>query len=264
MSLINDALKKAQRLRAEQQGEFTTPPMPGRPAPGRIAKRGQAMPAQTLVLILGAAAVLIVLSAVATGYFLNRPSPPSQPATGKPAKVAATPDPSAPSPVIIAPVIVGPKPAPDPAPAAATPTGPAVAGSAAQNPPPPAVPATVPPKNAVENPPRPAVKPGPQSEVASAPPVQTAPAEIQPHEIPPAAPPAPAPAKPDPRIQMFVDSVRVAGIRYSGSESKVLMNDRVYRVNDVVDHGLNVRLKGVAPDNLTFVDANGITYVKNF
>ena len=76
--------------------------------------------------------------------------------------------------------------------------------------------------------------------------------------------PAPAPALPDPRIQTFVDAIRVAGIRSSGAESKVLMNDRVYRVGDTVDLALGIKLEAVAPDSLTFVDAHGASYKKNF
>jgi hypothetical protein len=75
---------------------------------------------------------------------------------------------------------------------------------------------------------------------------------------------SPAPAVRDPRVAAFVDSVRVTGIRSSGSESRVLMNDRVYRVNDVVDRALGVRLTTVAADSLTFEDPNGVSYVKNF
>jgi hypothetical protein len=80
-----------------------------------------------------------------------------------------------------------------------------------------------------------------------------------------AATPPPAPtAKPDERVHAFVDSIRVSGIRSSGGESRVLMNDRVFRVNDIVDRGLSLRLTAVAPDSLTFTDANGVNYVKNF
>jgi hypothetical protein len=62
----------------------------------------------------------------------------------------------------------------------------------------------------------------------------------------------------------FVDAVRVAGIRSSGDDSRVLMNDRVYRVNDIVDRALGIRLVKVAVDSLTFSDAAGLTYVKYF
>jgi hypothetical protein len=74
----------------------------------------------------------------------------------------------------------------------------------------------------------------------------------------------PAPPKPDERIHQFVEALKVTGIRSSGSESKVLMNDRVYRVNDIVDRNLGVRLTKVAPDSLTFTDGNGVSYVKYF
>jgi hypothetical protein len=38
----------------------------------------------------------------------------------------------------------------------------------------------------------------------------------------------------------------------------------VYRLNDVVDYTLGLRLTKVTADGLTFTDANGTTYVKNF
>ena len=54
------------------------------------------------------------------------------------------------------------------------------------------------------------------------------------------------------------------GIRSSGNESRVLMNDRVYRVNDIVERSLSLRLTKVEADHLTFTDADGIPYVKYF
>ena len=77
-------------------------------------------------------------------------------------------------------------------------------------------------------------------------------------------PATPAAAKPDERIVAFVENVKVAGIRSSGNESRVLMNDRVFRVNDIVERTLGVRLVKVAVDSLTFADSNGVTYVKYF
>lgn len=82
-----------------------------------------------------------------------------------------------------------------------------------------------------------------------------------------AAVPAPEPAVEGSladRINTFVDKVRVTGIRTSDSGSKVLMNDHVYRVNDVVDRKLGLRLVKIAPDSLIFADATGATYVKSF
>ena len=42
------------------------------------------------------------------------------------------------------------------------------------------------------------------------------------------------------------------------------MNDRVYRVNEIVERTLGVRLTKVAVESLTFTDANGVDYVKFF
>jgi amino acid permease len=83
MSLINDALKKAARERAEEQGEIAPRPGGGR----RNSGRGGPMQKQTLILIGAAAIVLIVVSVVLTGMFM----------TGKPeakAVTAASPTPT--------------------------------------------------------------------------------------------------------------------------------------------------------------------------
>ena len=37
-----------------------------------------------------------------------------------------------------------------------------------------------------------------------------------------------------------------------------------YRVNDIVDRNLGVRLAKVESNALTFTDSNGVVYVKNF
>lgn len=42
------------------------------------------------------------------------------------------------------------------------------------------------------------------------------------------------------------------------------MNDRVYRLNDIVERTLGVRLIKVETNSLTFSDANSVTYVKFF
>jgi len=69
---------------------------------------------------------------------------------------------------------------------------------------------------------------------------------------------------PDPKILAYLDALQVAGIRVSDTGSKVLMNDRVYRECEIVDHLLGLRLKKVESDTLTFVDERGVVYTKNF
>src|SRR5688500_698819 len=91
MSLINEALKKAQRARNDGQ-PTDAPPMPGG---GLIAKRAQPRSAKSMVLIGGGALALVVVSVVATVYLLNR--------TPTPVSVAATTGSSPASPTASAP-----------------------------------------------------------------------------------------------------------------------------------------------------------------
>lgn len=210
MSLINEALKKAQRQRSD-----TPPGM--MPTTGGFEPRGnQPRRTQSLILLIAGAAVLVVFSVVITVYLVNRTPAP---VTAAPV-IAATPTPpanlDAPSPVIVAPLITIP-----------TPTEAA-----------------------------PVIEPAPVEDAAPEETVAAAPIAIPP--ITPAA------RQPELHIQLFVDAIRVMGIRSSGGESKVLMNDRVYRVNDIVDRTLALKLVKVDPEMLTFADPNGMIYTKSF
>lgn len=231
MSLINDALKRAQRQRAAEEAGVQ-PPMPGGSS-SRITKRGKPLSAQSLLLIVVGATVLIVLSVVATVYLVRDTPPPPHPtpavATTPAAPVAQSAPPtidlglkratavdSAPSLIVFV-----------PSPAKTEPASPATEPAAA-----PVAPAPVAP-------------------------------QIAPPSVAPAAKPAVA-ALPDERVNLYLDKLHVTGIRSSGTDSKVLMNDRVYRVNDIVDRSLNLRLTHVQPGTLTFVDDRGVVYTKNF
>ena len=278
MSLINEALKKAQKLRSGDPAG-TIAPMPGGTA--RVTKRGEARSTQQLVLIASGAVVLVVLSVVATFWFINRtpaPKPSPKPIVVKPA------DNSAPSPVIVGPSLKPPVTPPETAP-----TKPATAPVVVEQSPPANTPSTAPVTTAPSKPPvatapvNPAVETPPSAAAGSA---QSAPASSTPAQsvatdtassaaatqpVTPAAPtPTPAAAAPasiatDPRVHAFVDAVKVAGIRSaSGGDSRVLMNDRVFRVNDIVDRNLGLRLTKVEANALTFTDSNGAIYVKNF
>ena len=227
MSLINEALKKAQRARHDG----ATPAAAD--AEGRVAKRAEPKSAKSTLLIAAGAATLVVVSMVGTAWWMSRSPAPhaeTKPAAVKPAEPAATTGPT-----LVVPPISAPPTTPAP-----------VTATAKPNPP--------------------AEKPAP----ASPAPVSTTPIATAP-TVPPAVVAAPTPtpepapaAKPDERVHQFVEAIRVTGIRASGTDSKVLMNDRVYRVNDIVDRTLGVRLTKVSTDNLTFTDANGVTYVKYF
>jgi hypothetical protein len=251
MSLINDALKKAQRLRTEDP--LAAPPMPGG---ARVAKRGEPRTAQQLLLIAAGVVALVVLTVVATVWLVNRPAAPkSAPAvTASPAQKIAT-DGGAPAPIIVAPVI---KPTPMPGAAAPVPPPAAAAPAVAPNP---AQRVSIPVPLAAQSTPVAASAVAPSAALFAASEASIAPVA----ESSPTAPPPPvAPPKADERIHVFVDAIRVTGIRSSGEESRVLMNDRVFRLNDIVDRTLGLRLTKVEPNTLTFTDANGASYVKNF
>lgn len=246
MSLINEALKKAQRAR--QEGAAT--PDAGASG-GAVARRPRPRSARSMLLMGVAAVVLVVGSMIGTAIWLTRaPEPSNAPAKS----LAAAPVTTAPELAPITTQVSGP---PAETPAVSTvavslpaPASPAVAAGAVPAAATPAAPAASAPAEAVPAP----AKIAPT--VAAEPATRPAPAVAEP--LPPREPVS------DERVHKFVEAVRVMGIRSSGDESKVLMNDRVYRVNDVVDRALGVKLIKVTPDSLTFTDANGAVYVKNF
>ena len=61
-----------------------------------------------------------------------------------------------------------------------------------------------------------------------------------------------------------IEHFRVGGIRMAGADSKVLMNDKVYRLNDIVDYELNIRLTNIEAKALTFEDSRGAIHVRTF
>jgi hypothetical protein len=256
MSLINEALKKAQRLRNEDAADPSALAYSGAP---RASSRGKGQGANTMVLLGTAALVIVVLSVVFTVYLVNRPDK-ARVATAAPVAVETkTTNPPqsaepAPQPFVVAPIV-----APTIIPPPSTPIG-TESVSVATTSAPISVPLTPSPRpaapetNAVST-------PAATTLVASAPPpaVSTTAAAQPP-------PPAPvlAPDAPDERVTAFVEAVRVTGIRSSGADSRVLMNERVYRVNDIVERTLGVKLVKATAESLTFTDSRGITYEKRF
>ena len=224
MSLINDALKKAARQRAEEQADIAPLAQTGRRK--RIPRHGAPMSAQTLVLLAAGAVTLIVASVVITGILITGRLEPRAAAVATP--LPATPAPK-PPPVVVVQV---PRPADLPvAPVRQPAPQPPTAAPVAQAAPPAAA--------AAEPAPRPAAAEAPKT---------------------PATPP---PSRGD-QVQSFVDGLRVTGVRAAGSDSKALVDGHIYRVNDFLDRALGVRLVQVDPDHLTLVDSQGVTYIKSF
>jgi hypothetical protein len=237
MSLINDALKKAQKQRTGEAPSLGSMPSVGGESAASISRRAKPGGFDTLVLRAGiGAAVVLVLSV--GGYFALRHTPEDrgQKTENSPTQVAATQPPA-----VSPPSSVLRSPSSEPAAPAGVPASPAftlqVAPKTATTPS-----SVVSPPSSVASPPSSAISP-PSSEAS--------------------APPKPA-LKLEPRALTFIDNIKVAGIRASATDSKVLMNDRVYRIGDMVEHEMGLKLVGITSNSLTFEDEKGGRYTRTF
>lgn len=250
MSLINDALKKAQKQRTGEAPPLSSMPSIGGESPGRIAKRAKpaSFNAQFLRVGLGAAALLLVAGVGA--YFAFR----------GPGKESAAPAAQAqPS----APVV---KPPVEPAGTLTKAPEPALAFT---------LPIATPPA-AVEKPAPTVHQPAPEPVATVTPPPAVKPKDEPPRTgggvvakpsvpAPAAEPPAPVvAAKMDSKAVGYIENLRIAGIRASATDSKVLMNDRVYRIGDIVEHEMGLKLIGITSSSMTFEDERGAKYTRNF
>ena len=200
MSLINDALKKAQRQRTGDPGS-ALPTMQG-------GGRGPSKMGTPMLVLIGAGLVLlVVLAVVATVMYVSPKTPEPVAAVTKPAAPAAAPS-KAPQVVVASTAVTPPvvsvesaKVSPTPAPADAAPV------------------------------------------------INVAPLVA---------------ATPDEQVQALIDKMRVTGVRTSASGSKVLMNDHIVRLNDLVDRDSGLRLVKIEDGTLTFKDKQGATYTKSY
>ena len=237
MSLINDALKKAQKQRTGESPQLAAMPGIGGEPAIRIAKRAKPLGFNSLLLWIGFGAVTLVV-VVAGGILLVRwmTAPPEAIPATRPAAVVtqASPVPS------VTNNSAGPS---------ATPEAPTATNTPAISP----ATAAVPPASApiaVSEP------------VAEKKPVVITPAASAPElESPKAAAVA---LRLESKAIAYIEALRVAGIRASTTDSKVLMNDRVYRVGDTVEHVLGLKLAAIASNALTFEDERGARYTRNF
>lgn len=249
MSLINEALKKAQKQRTGDTPSLTAMPAIGGESASRIARRGKPEGFNALIVRIGLG--VGVLAALAVGAFVVLRRPAATPAPTPTTATAVTPPastPAATAPVaapkpVETPVVSAPVPAPAPA-TAVTPINPPVQAA-------PTVPALATTTIVLA----PAEKPKP---------VEPATIQLAPEPARPAASTPGAARKLEPRAINFVNSIRVAGIRASANDSKVLMNDRVYRVGDTVEAEMGLKLAGITANSLTFEDENGGRFTRNF
>jgi len=248
MSLINDALKKAQKQRTGEAPPLASMPSIGGESPVTIAKRAKPASFNALFLRvgLGAGALLLVIGVGAYYAFRSpgqetvapppqaQPASPTVPPKDEPAvglAKAVEPAPTFNLPIAAPPTVVRP-----PAPAVHQPAPAPVVAMAT---PPPAV--------------KPKEEPRPGAGEAVAKPAVPA----------PAAEPVVA-AKMDNKAVGYIENLRIAGIRASATDSKVLMNDRVYRIGDIVEHELGLKLIAITSSSMTFEDERGARYTRNF
>lgn len=254
MSLINDALKRAARQRQSDQAGYA-PPVPGQTGGGHaVAHRGKPLGSQALILIVAGAAALIVVSVVVTVYLLREePAPRPAPAPPVAAKIpAAAPTPAETPPVVLS-IPAKPPTATEAPPAQAAATTPAAAVVPEQAPPTAAPAATLPASATV---PATAARPAPPTPAAPNPAPGPTTAKAEPAALAPAV-------TPDQQVLVYLDNLRILGVRFAGIDSKVLIGDRVFRVNDVIERNFGLKLVEVQPNRLYFVDARGVTYAKN-
>jgi hypothetical protein len=255
MSLINDALKKAQRQRA-----LDAAPLSG--APSGIAaaavtthvatathRRSYAPLAFGLgILTLGVGATWVVMRYGFTDTAAPKPAAVPVASVAAPAPTAPAPAPapaSAPAPVVAVEALTTVAPAvtfPPPAPVAVT------------------LPAATPAPAPVATTPAPAPAP---VVVAQRPAQVVVPTVAPVVATPVVAVSAAASAEREARVYDFLNTLRITGVRGVDREARVLMNERVWRLNDVVSPALGLRLSGVKPGLLVFTDAAGKTYEKS-
>ncbi|TVR45558.1 MAG: hypothetical protein EA425_18020, partial [Puniceicoccaceae bacterium] len=76
--------------------------------------------------------------------------------------------------------------------------------------------------------------------------------------------PAAATGTHDPELVREIYAYSVVGIREEGDRSRVFMNDRIYRLGDVVDHARGLVITGISQDGLTFRTPDGRVYERRF
>jgi hypothetical protein len=246
MSLINEALKKAQRQRSLDSAPLSAAPSGVAAAAVTTHVRAASHRRSHAPIWFGLG--LLGLGVVTTALVMHYGFSPPEPA--KPVSVASAPSvppPSSPSVPPAAPLSTPPPPAP--APVVILPPIPQVAVNVA---PLPSAGAPVTPS-------------APAATVVA--PVQEPAATVgfAPTPVAPVAPAVPlTPAEREAQIYAFLNSIRLTGVRGLDREARVLMNERVWRLNDVVSPELGLRLSAVRPNLLVFTDTQGRTYDKPY
>lgn len=243
MSLLNEALKKAQRQQHTEQQASARVIVQSSFAGTTPAVTRTGMSTRLFTLLIAGAVVLVSGSVLGTVLLLRKPDA----AKAAPAPLALTaPTPAAP-----------PAAAPQPA-AIVTQATSADAGSLAIRVALPAAPVTQQAEATPASVPEPAAAVTTTPVPAAAP----APAAVTTPQIRIASIDEDTAAARETAAYSVINAMRISGIRGTGTDSRVLIDGRVYRINSVVDRTLGLRLTAVEADRLLFTDSRGTVFTR--
>ena len=242
MSLLNEALKKAQRQQHTEQQASARVIVQSSLAGTAPAVTRTGMSTRLFTLLIAGAVVLVSGSVLGTVLLLRKPSsiesaPPAV-ALNSPAAAPAAPQ----QPPVVA--------------AQAPSTSAADTGSLAIRVAIPAAPVTQQATQAPVPAPAPAATPEPSPAADTAPAAPTTP------QIRIASIDEDTAAARETAAYSVINAMRISGIRGTGTDSRVLIDGRVYRINSVVDRTLGLRLTAVEADRLLFTDSRGTVFTR--
>jgi hypothetical protein len=245
MSLLNEALKKAQRQQHTEQQASARVIVQSSFAGTAPAVTRTGMSTRLFTLLIAGAVVLVSGSVLGTVLLLRKPDA----AKAAPAPLALTaPTPAAP-----------PAAAPQPAAIVTQATSAADAGSLAIRVAIPTTPVTPAPTEAT---PAPAPEPAATTTSEPVPAAAPAPAAVTTPQIRIASIDEDTAAARETAAYSVINAMRISGIRGTGTDSRVLIDGRVYRINSVVDRTLGLRLTAVEADRLLFTDSRGTVFTR--
>ena len=73
-------------------------------------------------------------------------------------------------------------------------------------------------------------------------------------------------AKPEPnqKITDWLEQSTISGVRITSSSSKVILNNKAYMPDKIVNMPLGLKILEIEPERITFIDSNGVEYIKLF
>ena len=228
MSLINQALRKAQRDRTPNR---MAPPSENSAMPDQVRTAGNGMNTNLVIgLVAGFASLIGLVVGLMFVVLQKDPAPVPHPAPS----VAVT---------------QAPQPATVPAQPLAAPTTPAL------------IPAPAPTAPVATESPSLLEELRIAREAAEAKAAAEA-AEARKVEAAALAAKAKAAAGPSKDIIKWLETATISGVRLSESGSKVILNNKSYAVGDIVNFGLGLKVLIIQQQRVLFIDANGKKYLK--